>query len=134
MKLLVVDDDDIVQSMLKNVLVQAGFEVMLAGDGKEALDLLQHGDCRLVLSDWEMPVMDGLELCKKVRSGEFPDYVYFNHSAHVRRGVGCVSCHGRIDTMEVVTQVESLSMGWCLDCHRKPELHLRPTEFVTQLD
>jgi len=69
-----------------------------------------------------------------VKVHDLPDYVYFNHSAHVRRGVGCVSCHGRIDTMEVVTQVEPLSMGWCLGCHREPERHLRPLEFVTQLD
>jgi hypothetical protein len=69
-----------------------------------------------------------------IRVHDLPDFVYFNHSAHVRRGVGCVSCHGRIDTMEVVTQVESLSMGWCLNCHRSPEQHLRPVEFVTQLD
>ena len=69
-----------------------------------------------------------------IRVHDLPDYVYFNHSAHVRRGIGCVSCHGRIDTMEVVTQVEPLSMGWCLDCHRQPEQHLRPVEFVYQLD
>lgn len=69
-----------------------------------------------------------------VRVHDLPDFVYFNHSAHVRRGVGCVSCHGRIDTMEVVTQVESLSMGWCLECHRNPEPHLRPLEYVTRLD
>jgi hypothetical protein len=69
-----------------------------------------------------------------IRVHDLPDYVYFNHSAHVRRGVGCVSCHGRIDTMEVVYKVETLSMGWCLDCHRNPEQHLRPVEFVTQLD
>jgi hypothetical protein len=69
-----------------------------------------------------------------VRVHDLPDYVYFNHSAHVRRGVGCVSCHGRIDTMEIVYQAEPLSMGWCLDCHRNPERHLRPTEFVTRLD
>ena len=69
-----------------------------------------------------------------IRVHDLPDYVYFNHSAHVRRGVGCVSCHGRIDAMEVVTQVEPLSMGWCLRCHRNPEPHLRPLEFVTQLD
>ena len=69
-----------------------------------------------------------------VRIHNLPDYVYFNHSAHVRRGVGCVSCHGRIDTMEVVYKAEPLSMGWCLECHRNPERHLRPVEFVTQLD
>lgn len=69
-----------------------------------------------------------------IRIHDLPDYVYFDHSAHVRRGVGCVSCHGRIDAMEVVFQDQSLSMGWCLECHRSPENHLRPVEFVTQLD
>jgi hypothetical protein len=69
-----------------------------------------------------------------IRVHDLPDYVYFDHSAHVRRGIGCVSCHGRIDTMEVVFQAKELSMGWCLECHRSPEQHLRPLEFVTQLD
>jgi hypothetical protein len=69
-----------------------------------------------------------------IRVHDLPDYVYFDHSAHVRRGVGCVSCHGRVDTMEVVYQAEPLSMGWCLDCHRNPERHLRPVEMVTRLD
>jgi hypothetical protein len=69
-----------------------------------------------------------------IRVHDLPDFVYFDHSAHIRRGIGCVSCHGRIDTMEVVFQAEPLSMGWCLKCHRSPEQHLRPVEFVTQLD
>ena len=69
-----------------------------------------------------------------IRVHDLPDFVYFDHSAHIRRGVGCVSCHGRIDTMEVVYQAEPLSMGWCLECHRSPEQHLRPEKFVTQLD
>jgi menaquinone reductase, multiheme cytochrome c subunit len=69
---------------------------------------------------------------KKVH--DLPDYVYFNHSAHVTRGVGCVSCHGRVDQMEEVYQQETLSMGWCLDCHREPEQHLRPRELVTKMD
>ena len=69
-----------------------------------------------------------------VRVHDLPDYVYFDHSAHVSRGIGCVSCHGRVDTMEVVYQVEPLSMGWCLDCHRNPERHLRPLSYVTELD
>lgn len=69
-----------------------------------------------------------------IRVHELPDYVYFNHSAHVSRGVGCLSCHGRVDKMEVVYQVEPLSMGWCLDCHREPERHLRPRERVTDLE
>lgn len=64
---------------------------------------------------------------------DLPDYVFFNHSAHVTRGVGCVSCHGRVDKMDVVTQVERLSMGWCLECHRAPENFLRPRELVTAM-
>jgi hypothetical protein len=69
-----------------------------------------------------------------VRVHNLPDFVYFDHSAHVRRGVGCVSCHGRVDKMEVVSQVEPLTMGWCLECHRDPDRHLRPVEYITQLD
>ncbi len=69
-----------------------------------------------------------------VRVHDLPDYVYFNHSAHVARGVGCVSCHGRVDRMERVTQVERLSMGWCLECHRNPEPHLRPRDAITTMD
>jgi len=69
-----------------------------------------------------------------VKIHDLPDFVYFDHSAHVRRGVGCVECHGRVDKMEVVAQVQPLSMGWCLDCHRHPEGHLRPSELVTRMD
>ncbi len=65
---------------------------------------------------------------------DLPDFVYFNHSAHINRGVSCVSCHGRIDQMEVVTKVKSLSMKWCLDCHRNPEANIRDPQLVTQLD
>jgi hypothetical protein len=68
-----------------------------------------------------------------VRVHDLPDYVYFDHSAHVFHGVGCVSCHGRVDTMDRVYQAEKLSMGWCLDCHRNPERHLRPQQFVTDM-
>src|SRR3954468_18509045 len=60
------------------------------------------------------------------RVHDLPDYVYFNHSAHVNRGVSCVECHSRIDQMDVVAQAQPLSMGWCLDCHRNPAGHLRP--------
>ena len=63
-----------------------------------------------------------------------PDYAYFNHSIHINAGVSCVSCHGRIDQMEVVYQAKPLSMSWCLDCHRNPEPHLRPSEFITKMD
>ncbi len=68
-----------------------------------------------------------------VRVHDLPDYAYFDHSAHVRRGVGCVSCHGRIDKMEVVYQDQPLSMQWCLDCHRNPERHLRPLDRITDM-
>lgn len=68
-----------------------------------------------------------------VRVHDLPDFVYFNHAGHIQSGVGCVSCHGRVDRMEVVEQVESLTMGWCLECHRNPEPNLRPKEFVTDM-
>lgn len=62
-----------------------------------------------------------------------PDYARFSHAAHVNKGVGCETCHGRIDQMEVVYQAEPLSMGWCLDCHRQPEKYLRPNDEVTTM-
>ncbi len=62
-----------------------------------------------------------------------PDYAQFSHAVHVTRGVGCETCHGRIDQMDVVHQAEPLSMGWCLDCHRQPELYLRPVDEVTTM-
>jgi len=55
-----------------------------------------------------------------------PGFVYFDHSIHVHKGVGCASCHGHIDEMPLTYQVPSLLMEWCLDCHRHPEDHLRP--------
>jgi hypothetical protein len=55
------------------------------------------------------------------RVHKLPDYVQFNHSAHLNVGVSCYSCHGRIDQMPIVHQQQSLSMGWCLSCHRAPE-------------
>ncbi len=69
-----------------------------------------------------------------VRVHDLPDYVYFNHAAHLRAGVSCVECHGRVDTMEVVWQTEPLTMGWCLDCHRNPDARIRPPDKITQLD
>ena len=64
-----------------------------------------------------------------------PDYAYFNHAVHVDANIGCASCHGRIDQMEIVEQAEPLSMGWCLDCHRDPAKHIRPENVsVTQMD
>lgn len=63
-----------------------------------------------------------------------PDYVYFNHAAHVNRGVSCVHCHGQINRMEVVYHAKPLSMSFCLDCHRAPQEFIRPVEEVTNLD
>lgn len=63
-----------------------------------------------------------------------PDYAYFDHSAHLYAGVGCISCHGNIAEMEVVSQIQPLSMGWCLDCHRNPAPYLRPVNQVTNMD
>jgi hypothetical protein len=68
-----------------------------------------------------------------VRVHKLPDYAYFDHHAHVRAGVGCVSCHGHVEQMEVVQQIEPLSMGWCLDCHRNPRPWLRPASEVTNM-
>jgi hypothetical protein len=62
------------------------------------------------------------------------DYVYFDHSAHVNKGVGCVECHGRVDRMAEVTQLAPLTMGWCIECHRAPEERLRPPELVASMD
>ena len=68
-----------------------------------------------------------------VQIHKVPDYVYFNHSVHVGRGISCVECHGRIDKMDEVHQVQPLSMTFCLDCHRHPENHLRPPDKITDL-
>ncbi len=68
-----------------------------------------------------------------VRVHNVPDHVFFDHSVHVAAGVGCVSCHGRVDRMEVVSIAEPLSMGWCLDCHRDPEEYLRPVDRITDM-
>lgn len=69
-----------------------------------------------------------------VRVHDLADYAYFDHAAHVLKGVGCASCHGRIDQMDEVRQEQPLSMGWCLECHRNPEPNLRPPDLVTKMD
>ncbi len=77
MKVLVVDDDGITREMLRHALSEAGYDVETAGDGREALDVLRKGTARLVISDWEMPNMNGLELCQAIRAEDFNGYVYF---------------------------------------------------------
>ena len=68
-----------------------------------------------------------------VRVHKLPDHAFFDHSVHVAVGVGCVSCHGRIDQMDVVRLDKPISMGWCLECHRDPTPNLRPREEVTNM-
>ena len=63
-----------------------------------------------------------------------PDFVYFNHSVHVNRGISCVECHGQINKMDEVYQSKPLSMTFCLDCHRHPETKLRPPDKITDLN
>jgi hypothetical protein len=67
------------------------------------------------------------------RVHDLPDFAYFDHSIHVNKGVGCETCHGRIDKMPLTFQKASLQMEWCLDCHRHPERHVRPREAVFQM-
>lgn len=67
------------------------------------------------------------------RVHDLPDYVYFNHSVHVAKGVGCVTCHGRVDKMPLMYQAQPLTMEWCLDCHRDPAKNLRPKSEVANM-
>lgn len=69
-----------------------------------------------------------------VRVHRLPDYVYFNHSIHINKGVGCSSCHGQVNQMPLVFQANTLLMQWCLDCHRNPEQVLRPKDQVFNMD
>jgi hypothetical protein len=64
------------------------------------------------------------------RVHDLPDFVYFDHSVHVHNGVGCSECHGAVQKMPLVWQAQPLTMQWCLDCHRNPELHVRPRDQV----
>lgn len=67
------------------------------------------------------------------RVHDLADYVYFNHSAHLNAGVGCSDCHGRVDQMSEIWKAESMTMGWCLECHRAPEERVRPRSEVFNL-
>lgn len=64
------------------------------------------------------------------RVHDLPDFAYFHHGIHVQKGIGCVSCHGRVDLMPLTWKEEPLTMEWCLECHRHPERHIRPREEV----
>jgi hypothetical protein len=64
------------------------------------------------------------------RVHDLPDFVYFNHSIHVKKGVGCATCHGRVDEMPLMYQHATLQMSWCIDCHRNPAKYVRPRDQV----
>jgi hypothetical protein len=64
------------------------------------------------------------------RVHNLPDFVYFDHSIHIQKGIGCATCHGRVDRMPLMWQAQPLTMAWCLDCHRQPERFVRPREKV----
>ena len=64
------------------------------------------------------------------RVNRLPDFVHFNHSIHVAKGIGCVSCHGRVDKMNLMYQAQPLTMSWCLQCHNNPERYVRPKDKV----
>ncbi|TDX32316.1 quinol:cytochrome c oxidoreductase pentaheme cytochrome subunit [Modicisalibacter xianhensis] len=68
-----------------------------------------------------------------VRVHDLPDFTYFSHRAHVNNGVGCESCHGRVDEMPITSQEKPLTMQWCLSCHRNPEPNLRPADKITAM-
>jgi hypothetical protein len=68
------------------------------------------------------------------RVHDLPGFVYFDHSIHVHKGIGCTTCHGRVDQMPLMWREHSLAMEWCLDCHRHPEQHVRPRSEVFRMD
>jgi menaquinone reductase, multiheme cytochrome c subunit len=87
-------------------------------------------------SDALLPIREAFaeqQAVKWVRVTDLPDYVYFNHSAHVNASVGCETCHGRVDQMVKVFQAKPLTMAWCIDCHKNPTPNLRKAENVTKM-
>jgi hypothetical protein len=83
------------------------------------------------------PVRESFRLQRPLawqRVHDLPDYVYFNHSIHVKKGIGCVTCHGQVDKMPLTWKSATLHMQWCLDCHREPEKHVRPPEAVFDMN
>jgi hypothetical protein len=84
-------------------------------------------------SDMLQPVRDSYRTGKSLewqRVYNLPGFVYFDHSIHIHKGVGCTTCHGQLDEMPFTYQAHSLLMEWCLDCHRQPQRHLRPQEAI----
>jgi hypothetical protein len=69
-----------------------------------------------------------------IKVHDLPDFVYFNHSIHVNKGIGCATCHGHVDEMPLMYAQNTLQMEWCLDCHRNPSKNLRPTSQIYNMD
>jgi Cytochrome c7 and related cytochrome c len=83
------------------------------------------------------PIRDSWQSGKSiewVRVHDLPDFVYFNHSIHVNKGIGCSTCHGQINEMPLTFKVNTLNMNWCLNCHRQPERFIRPRTEVFNMD
>lgn len=94
---------------------------------------------KLIWNDSEMlePVRESYRTKEPIqwaRIHDLPDYVYFNHSIHIAKGIGCASCHGRVDRMPLMYQAESLQMEWCLECHREPERFVRPLDQIYNME
>jgi hypothetical protein len=88
-------------------------------------------------SDMLKPVRESFRTGTPIRwtrVHNLPDFAYFNHSIHIHKGVGCATCHGRVDRMPLMWQAQSLQMEWCLGCHRNPAPFLRPKEFVFSME
>ena len=97
-------------------------------------------NCHSVLfnnADYLEPVRESYRTGKPiawVKIHRLADFVYFDHSIHVNKGIGCSTCHGRVDEMPLIFQANTLLMQWCLDCHRNPEAYLRPLDQVFVMD
>ena len=88
-------------------------------------------------SEFLQPVRESFESGRGIawtRVHDLPDFVFFDHSIHVYKGVGCTTCHGQVDRMPLMSQQHSLQMEWCLDCHRNPEQYVRPRAAVFSVD
>jgi cytochrome c peroxidase len=82
------------------------------------------------------PIRDSFETGQPVnwnRVNQLPDHVFFDHEIHVNKGVGCETCHGRVDQMSTAVKANTFYMSWCLECHRQPEKYLRPVDEVTSM-
>jgi hypothetical protein len=90
-----------------------------------------------VASDMLAPVRDSYRTGRSIewqRVHNLAEFVYFNHSIHVNKGIGCSTCHGAVNHMQLVWQDQTLLMEWCLNCHRQPELHIRPRDQVFNME